>query len=106
VKVQIPFRPEFREVMLNGIKTMTSRTKPFGKEGDTFPAFGAEFRLKYVFRELLRYSAVNWEMEGAKSKEDFIRIWNEIHPRKGFDPFQSVWVNIFEKIEGGGETKP
>ena len=48
MNVIIPFRPEFKDKMLKGLKTATSRTKKYGNAGDTFNAFGATFRIIHV----------------------------------------------------------
>jgi uncharacterized protein YqfB (UPF0267 family) len=100
MKVVISFLERFRESMLNSIKTLTSRTKRMGKEGDTFEAFGATFQLTDVRRITLFYVANHaYRQEGMQSKEEFIEVWKQIHPRKGYDPNQLVWVHQFKKIE-------
>jgi hypothetical protein len=34
--------------------------------------------------------------EGADSPEEFVEVWNSIHPNKGFEEGQLVWVHWFE----------
>ena len=99
MKVKIPFKARFEDPLLEGTKTLTSRTKPMGKIGDTFEAFGAEFVITDVFKSALYIVSNFWDREGCSSKEDFVEVWNQIHPRKGFVPMQVVWVHVFEKLE-------
>jgi len=102
MKVKIPFKERFREPMLNGQKTMTSRTKRYGQLGDTFDAFGTTFTIQGVFPTTLGNVAINlFKQEGCRSTEDFVEVWKKIHPRKGFVADQTVQVHVFEK-EGEG----
>jgi hypothetical protein len=39
-----------------------------------------------------------YEIEGAESPDEFIKVWNQIHPYKKFDPDQIVWVHFFIPI--------
>ena len=97
-EVKIPFMERFREPMLNGTKTVTSRTKKYGVKGDWFRVFGAKFVIDRVDSKPLGYvAAVLWEPEGAISNEEFIEIWGKIHPRKGWLPSQMVYVHLFHK---------
>jgi len=100
VEVKIPFKERFREVLLDGTKTWTSRTRRMGKMGDTFDAFGATFEIERVERRTLgniRYH--HWKEEGCKSSTDFFEVWEQIHPRKGYIPSQLVWVHIFKRVK-------
>jgi len=99
VEVKIPFKARFREVLLDGTKTWTSRTRRMGNPGDTFPAFGATFEIEHVERRTLgniRYH--HWKEEGCNSPYDFFEVWEQIHRRKGFVASQRVWVHIFKKV--------
>jgi len=101
MRVGIPFLPQFHDVMLNGTKTMTSRTRKYGEKGDTFPAFEQVFEIVNVFQ--LRLDVVAWlhsREEGAKDPQDFMKVWALIHPRKGYVPEQEVWVHEFVRKEG------
>ena len=97
--VTIPFKPYFREPMLAGVKTCTARTSRKGAVGDRFQAFGAWFELKNVTEECLAYVADCWKSEGCTSREHFLSVWNEIHPVKGYDPEQIVYLHRFKKVE-------
>ena len=54
MKVEIPFEAHWQNKMLNGIKTCTSRTKRYGKEGDIFEVFDATFEIARVEKETLQ----------------------------------------------------
>jgi len=98
MKVKIPFMEQFREPMLAGIKTCTSRTKKYGEEGDTFEVFGAMFEIQSVCRFPLRAVASElYKYEGFNQPEEFIDIWTSLHPRKGYDPEQRVNVHFFRR---------
>jgi len=99
-KVKIPFKKWFDDVLLDGSKTWTSRTKKYGESNDTFEVFGQEFILEKVFKmNLGEVASYHYKEEGCRSREQFIKIWRKIHPRKGFDPTQEVWVHQFRKNE-------
>lgn len=58
--------------MLDGRKTVTSRTKPLGMPGDVFPAFGARFELLSVGQRA--YGDIARELyapEGCETEEEF-----------------------------------
>lgn len=97
--VTIPFRPEFREPMLAGIKRCTSRSKIMGKPGDYFLAFGKTFRLLSVTDVDLYSVSLLWEEEGCTSRQHFIEIWNAIHPRKQYSDSQRTYLHRFELKE-------
>ena len=100
MKVNIPFMEQFREPMLDGTKTCTSRTKKYGKEGDTFEAFGVMFEIQRVYRLPLRIVASRlYTDEGFNQPKDFINIWRRLHSRKGYDPEQRVNVHFFKRSE-------
>lgn len=81
-KVTIPFLERFKEPMLNGTKTMTSRSKKYGNVGDTFDAFEATFEITEVGRLKLGDIASFWKEEGMGSIDDFWKTWAQIHPLK------------------------
>ncbi len=91
----------FMVPMLTGHKTLTSRTKRYGKSGDTFDAFGATFRLLDVSKMQLDEVGRRWYDEGFESFTSFVLCWKGLHPRKGYDPEQWVWAHLFEKVEKG-----
>ena len=99
----ITFRPQFREALLDGRKTATSRTKLLGNPGDRFRAFGATFILQDVRLVTLGLVArERWREEGARSQDDFKRIWASIHPRIGFRETYLVYLYTFTKASPKG----
>ena len=106
MKVKIPFKEDFKELLLKGGKTATSRTKQYGQQGDTFAAFGAEFEITAVERHPLR--VVKWhfyKQEGFYSPEGFGKVWDLIHPRRGYAPDLLVWVHFFKRVDTYKETE-
>ena len=98
MKVHIPFLKQFREPMLTGKKTMTSRMKRYGKKGDTFEAFGSTFVILGVSKVPLGDVVyLHYEEEGFTQRKDLIQCWEKLHPRKGYVPQQEVWVHTFHK---------
>lgn len=100
MKVHIPFQEQFREAMLSGRKVCTSRTKWYGKVGDTFEVFGATFEVTECESESLWYVKENlYGLEGFDSPAQFDQCWSHLHPRKGFCPEQVVWIHWFKRVE-------
>jgi hypothetical protein len=97
-KVVIPFREEFREKMLKGFKTATTRMKKYGDKGDTFEAFGATFEIVEAMNVYLSQVAT-WffESEGFETRRAFVKCWKKIHPKKGYDSGQVVWLHLFQR---------
>jgi hypothetical protein len=98
----LPFKEGFREAVMTGRKTATARTRRFGDVGDVVATPFGPVRLVGVYRLTLdSVRNVYWQEEGAGSPEDFTAIWNAIHPRKGFDPAQRVWLHRFKLAQSG-----
>jgi hypothetical protein len=99
-KVIIPFLSRFKEPMLSGQKTTTARTRKFGNAGDKFIAFGYSFELvKVETVPLSKVATSYYSQEGFYSKHEFISVWELIHPIKGYDPRQVVWLHQFKVIK-------
>lgn len=96
--ITIPFKSFFKEPLLSGVKVCTARTKAMGIPGNIFEAFGAQFELKSVSEEKLTIIADLWLQEGCRSREHFIEVWNDIHPRAGYQPDQVVFLHRFKKV--------
>ncbi|MFZ3169244.1 MAG: hypothetical protein WA130_16650 [Candidatus Methanoperedens sp.] len=94
----VPFNDWSQERLLLSSKTATSRTKQYGSAGDTFRIGDKTFELTDVSRKNLWDIAQNYYLdEGAKSPEEFIEVWNALHP-KGFDPEQVVYFHKFRQL--------
>ena len=99
-RIVIPFQERWRELMLDGVKTCTSRNKRYGWLGDTFEVFGEAFLLTAVEELYLKdVSEVLFIEEGCKSPEEFEGVWKKLHPRKGWWAYQKVWVHHFEQLK-------
>ena len=98
-EIVIRFKPYFREPMLSGVKTCTSRTKTMGKPGDWFTAFGAQFELLSVEEVRLHEVASMWKEEGCTSADHFKEVWREIHPVVGYDDYQLVKLHRFRRAQ-------
>ncbi len=60
-------------------------------------AFGAEFRLVNVYAAKLSECIGLYHCEGFKPPEAFVACWDRLHPRKRWQPEQTVWVHFFER---------
>ena len=95
-EVYIPFQEQWQDKMLDGIKVCTTRTKAYGRWGDTFKAFGAIFVIIAVDKKTLEDVAENFfHQEGCVSPEEFINVWEGLHPIKKWVPKQVVWCHHF-----------
>jgi hypothetical protein len=97
-EVKIPFLERFREPMLNDQKTMTSRTKIYGAAGNMFYAFGELFRIDEVQCQPFNVIVAQWQAEGCSSKEDFLTVWKQIHPRHTPDAMELFFVHRFHRV--------
>lgn len=103
--MEIPFSEKFRESLINGTKTMTSRSKRLGYPGEYFRAFGMTFRIITVNKVSLGFVARQLYMhEGCQTHEEFVRVWSELHPKRGFDPDAQVFVHHFALVGGGHDV--
>jgi hypothetical protein len=91
--------------VLLGHKHCTSRRKKYGEVGDIF--FVSNGALKSACwcvliahtRHTVGYVADNlYRLEGFDSPGAFRSVWREIHPRKGCDDLEPVWVHWFEMV--------
>lgn len=86
--------------MLGGIKTCTSRTKPYGEVGDQFTAFGAMFEIRAVERlPLFEVACSFYRQEGVESPAAFKLLWEKLHPHKGWVGHQIVVVHHFRRVD-------
>lgn len=98
----LPFKPIFSGLILDGVKTKTARTKKYGEPGDLLNTGFCRVRLVAVDR--VRVGDVadhHWRAEGVTSPDDFRRIWESIHPGRGFRPDDLVWLHTFEVVRDG-----
>ena len=98
MEISIPFQERWRDAILDGSKSATTRTKRYGSPGDPFEAFGSEFELVSVEKLTLQdVSETLYQEEGCGSAREFRELWAKLHPRKGFVPHQAVYVHRFRR---------
>ena len=99
MRVEIPFWDMFKDPMLRGDKVMTTRSKKYGNKGDIFDKFGATFRISLVKKLPIALIANEfYDAEGFDTREDFIKIWEKIHPIIGYQPEKEYWCHLFALI--------
>jgi len=99
MKARLPFLPQWKQLMLDGVKICTARTKPAGKIGDTFEAFGAEFEIVGLeVMPLFMIAAMFYKEEGCHSPEGFEAIYQKIHPRRGFRGNDTAYLHTFKRL--------
>jgi hypothetical protein len=104
-KIEIPFNEWSKERLSINSKCATSRNKKYGNPGDTFSVtfigcssgtWTRVYRLMFVEKVSLGFVAkFFYSMEGCLTPDEFVKVWNDIHPRKKFDPEQLVWLHVF-----------
>lgn len=100
-RASLPFLPEWRDAMLAGRKTATTRRRPHASVGDTFEAFGRTFRIVAVARMTLwDVESYWWKEEGVSSPVEFEAVWVRLHPRRKFVSTDRVCLHLFRVVEG------
>lgn len=101
----IPFQNRFKEPLLSGQKTATTRREAYGKPGEYFGAFGATFLITGVTKMLLKDVAhLHYKEEGVGEPEEFINVWVTLHPVVGYREFDEVYFHTFSKCEDPRDT--
>ena len=96
MRIYIPFGQRWRNIIPNGEKICTSRTKKYGDVGDYFEEYNCIFEIIHIEKRSLSEVANElYRFEGCDTPSSFIRIWEELHPRKKFVPEQMVFVHWF-----------
>ena len=99
-EIKIPFNKWSKDRLKAGVKTATSRTKKYGVVGDVFVVDGVSYELEIVSKVSLQTVLdVAWDVEGAKSKDEFVEVWESIHPRRGFVSDDKVWFHRFKRLD-------
>lgn len=93
----LPFRESFREAVISGRKTATTRSEAYGAVGDVLDTPFGSVELTDVRRVPLTLVANGfYAQEGLDSPEAFIAIWNEIHPRRKYRPEDVKTIHFFK----------
>ncbi|MBA7550574.1 hypothetical protein ES705_43093 [subsurface metagenome] len=104
MRVKIPFSKDMARAVLAGKKTCATRNKRYGGMGDTFEVVAALDYATCRITNLARLTLGNvafafFAKEGFESPDGFKKKWVQLHPVKGFEPDQLVWLHEFEVIE-------
>ncbi len=114
VEILVPMCDEMAMAILEGVldpltgdrtfKNWTTRSKKLGEIGDTFTIAKGPLtkRLKIIDFKRMRLEEValhGYRHEGCASPEDFIRVYSELHPKKGWTPDEKKWVHVFEEVK-------
>lgn len=98
-EINIPFN-YCNHTGLGSFKTCTTRTRAYGKPGDTFRVDDRLFRLTFVEKApLWKVAAFYFTQEGFKSALEFKKVWSNIHYRTGYNPAQPVVVHFFKEVD-------
>ena len=104
-QIFIPFKPIMISAIAEGRKSATSRTYKLGEIGDFFYIRGKCYVITSIVKMLLgEVAAKYYKEEGVSSPEEFVALWIHIHPTRGFNPEQLVFIHFF-KEKYGGESK-
>ena len=99
-KISIPFNTWSKERLNNRTKTATSRTKKYGKVGNTFIVNKTRYKLDLIVKLPLWFIAkCLYSTEGCDNSSEFEMIWCEIHPIKKWVRDQEVWYHHFFEME-------
>lgn len=91
-----PFEEDMTNAADIGMKCCTTRTKPNGRKGDTFPIRRRQYEIIAVEKLPLGYVAKYlYHFEGFESEEAFIKKWIHLHPIKGWLSTQEGYVHWF-----------
>ena len=103
MEINIPFNEWSRDKLRLGLKTSTARSSVYGHEGDYFFEVKKKFAIKMVWRCPLWFIRdFLFSLEGAETKQEFEKVWCEIHPKKRFMlPNEEFYVHFFEEVEDG-----
>lgn len=93
----LPFMIRFHAAIREGTKTHTFRPRRYGQPGDRLKTPCGVIKLIAVTRTTAAFVRDNhWADEGVDSPEEFVHVWNILHPRKGFDPATKGYLHHFE----------
>ena len=97
MEIKIPFNGWSIERLRDGTKFATCRNKKYGDKGDYFRIDDWIGEIKFVVKVPLWFvRAWLYKTEGADSPEEFVRVWEQIHPKKGWVDEQEVWYHCFD----------
>ena len=104
--IDIPFNDWSRERLRDGRKSCTSRKKKYGVPGDLFEVGGTTYQITNIEKQSLAHVAVILhDQEGADNHDEFVQVWESIHPKRGYNPTDIVYVHFFEEVTDDRQRK-
>ena len=100
-KEAIPFRKDMFLAICNGTKTMTSRNSRYSLGVHAYEAHGWSLVIEVYEVKRMHLGTVardHYMAEGFSNGQEFIDVWNEIHPRKRFNTLQQIWAHRFRVL--------
>ena len=116
-QVKLPFKSRFDHALASGEKSATSRTKRYGRKGDTFPREvffpdgcpACDLRTTHThdFEFICDPVRINlgivldalFDIEGCADSDEAWGVWRDIHPRREWAGFENVWLHRFKILE-------
>ncbi len=104
-EVDIPFNDWSKDKLESRKKTATTRTEAYGSSGDVFKVELKNGQTRYymiwgIFHVPLQtVKNCFYRIEGCESEGEFLSVWEDIHPRKGYEPDWLVHLHIFSEID-------
>ena len=94
MEIKIPFNGWSKDKIRLQKKTATTRNQKYGETGDIFWVEKKMFKLDLVIKLPLWFVITElYPSEGAESMMELKKVWEDIHPRKGYVPEQIVWYH-------------
>lgn len=98
-EIEIPFNEWSIQKFQAQRKKATSRYKKYGEVGDYFIVDGIRYALDLVIKVPLWFVSEDlYASEGCDTSTEFKHVWENIHPKKGFRPFDEVWYHHFVEM--------
>jgi hypothetical protein len=97
MEIRIPFRSDMIGLILEGKKTCTTRTRKYGREGDTFSIGSNVFVITEV-KKMRLIDIVNtlYEEEGFTSPVEFKEYLSKVGIP--MDEYAILWVHKFKRM--------
>jgi hypothetical protein len=97
--IEIPFMKDFYNKLRYENKTATTRNKAYGEVGSIFKVNELWFEITHIIHLPLSVVKKHFFLEeGFESPDEFEKCWKKLHPMKGYDPSQNVYLHLFRRI--------
>ena len=106
MKIVVRFKSKSIYQLERGIKTCTTRSKKLGNPDNTFFVRTTVGIKRYKFTKVIKVPLSTvyyyyYKQEGYYTKEEFGKMWINLHPIRGLDMKWQVWLHLFEEIPLG-----